>query len=99
MQDTLYPLSSKDVEAVGRSRANREIPQNMKYLLYASLIICLVGLYVAYAVNAMYGIAIMIVGCIALWVYNYDVDKRRKYLVKRLKREWLETERKNERAE
>lgn len=98
MQDTLYPLNSKDVEAVARSRANRDIPQNMRYLMYASLIICLVGLYVAYAVHALGGIGVMIAGCGVLWYYSSFVDKRRKFLTKRLKRDWREIEQKNERA-
>jgi hypothetical protein len=98
MQDTLYPLNSKDVEAVARSRANRDIPKNMRYLMYASLIICLAGLYVAYAVHAMYGIGVMIVGCIVLWVYSSFIDKRRKILTKRLKREWQEAEREDKRS-
>jgi membrane associated rhomboid family serine protease len=81
-------LDAKDIEAIGRSRSNRAIPQNMKYLMYVSLIICLVGIYVAYGVNAMYGIGIMVVGVILLWVYSSAADKKRKIMVKRLKREY-----------
>lgn len=91
-------LDSKDIEAIGRSRANRTISQNMKYLMYLSLIVCMAGIYVAYGVNAMYGIGIMVVGVILLWVYNSAADKKRKIMVRRLKREYRE-ELDNERSE
>ena len=90
MLEDLYPLTTKDIEAIGRSRANRIIPNNLKIWMYASLILCIVGLYCAYAVNAMAGIIIMIVGCVVLWAYSSSIDKKRKYIVKRLKREWRE---------
>lgn len=80
-------LDAKDIEAIGRSRANREISQNVKYLLYVSLILCVAGIYVALNV-AMYGFVIVVVGMVILWVYSSYVDKKRKALVKRLKREW-----------
>lgn len=91
-------LDAKDIEAIGRSRANRTISQNMKYLMYLSLIICMVGIYIAYGVNAIYGIGVMVVGVALLWVYSSSVDKKRKIMVNRLKREWRE-ELDNERAE
>ena len=83
-------LDAKDIEAIGRSRANRAIPQNVKYLMYLSLILCLAGIYVAYGVNALYGIVIMIVGVIILWAYSSYADKKRKVIVKKLKREYQE---------
>lgn len=92
MQDTLYPLSSKDVEAIGKSRVNQETPQNMKVLMYAGLIVCLAGIYMAYVVNAMWGIILMVVGCAVIWTYSHFMDKRRNKMVKQLKREWRELE-------
>jgi len=90
MQDTLYPLNFKDVEAIGRSRANRAISRNLKIWMWASLVVCMIGLYYAYVVNAMIGIIIMIGGCVSLFLYSNQVDKIRKIVVKRLKKEWQE---------
>lgn len=90
MQDTLYPLDSMDVEAIGRSRANREIPKNTKIWMYVGLVVFVVGLFYAYGVNATLGIVIMVVGIIVLWMYMSVVDKKRKFVMRRLKREWLE---------
>lgn len=89
-------LDAKDREAIGRSRANRDIPQNIKYLLYVSLILCVAGIYVALNV-AMYGFVIVIVGMAVLWYYSSVVEKRRKIMVKRVNQEWRE-EQDNERA-
>ena len=87
MQEDLYPLTSKDIEAISRSRTNRNIPKTMKYWLYASLAVCLIGLYYAYIKDLMVGVGIMVVGCVILMVYSNKVDKIRKVMVKRLKRE------------
>jgi len=88
MQEGLYPLNSKDVEAIGRSRVNRSVPQNMKYWMWASLVACLAGIYCAYTIDRVIGIVIMIVGSVALFVYSNNIDKKRKAMVRRLKREW-----------
>jgi len=80
----------KDIDAIGRSRASRNISINMKVWMYVSLVVCMVGLYYAYVVDAMIGIVIMVAGCISLFVYNNKVDKIRKVMVKKLKREWRE---------
>jgi len=90
MQDSLYPLSSKDVEAIGRSRANRSVPQNMKYCMWASMVACLAGIYCAYTIDKVIGIVIMIVGTAVLFVYSNNIDKKRKAMVRKLKREWRE---------
>ena len=87
MQDTLYPLSPKDIEAIGRSRVNRTLSQNMKIWMWASLIVCAIGI-IAYTVNVTVGIAVMIIGGIALFLYISAVDKNRKIIVRKLKREW-----------
>lgn len=90
MQGSLYPLSSKDVEAVGRSRVNRAVPQNMKYWMWASMAACLIGIYCAYTIDKVIGIVIMIIGSVALFVYSKNIDKKRKAMVRRLRREWKE---------
>ena len=87
MQDTLYPLSPKDVEAIGRSRVNRTASRNMKIWMWASLIVCAIGI-IAYTVNGIIGIAIMILGVIGFFLYSSAVDKNRKIMVRKLKREW-----------
>jgi len=91
MQESLYPLSSKDVEAIGRSRVNRTVSRNMKIWMWASLIACIIGMFYAYSINVTVGIAVMIIGCIALFLYSSAVDKKRKIMVRKLKREQKET--------
>ena len=88
MQDTLYPLSPKDIEAIGRARVNRTVSQNMKIWMWASLIVCVIGMFFAYTINVTAGIAVMIIGCIALFLYGSAIDKNRKIMVRKLKREW-----------
>lgn len=88
MQEGLYPLSSKDVEAVGRSRVNRSLSRNMKIWMWVSLLICAVGVYYAYVIDTRTGMIIMVVGLVSLFVYNNKVDKIRKAVVRQLRREW-----------
>lgn len=90
MQDSLYPLSSKDIEAIGRSRTNRTVSQNMKIWMWGSVVACLVGIYYAYTINVTVGIVIMIIGSVVLFAYSNDMDKKRKAMVRKLKREWRE---------
>ena len=66
MQDTLYPLSPKDIEAIGRARVNRTASQNMKIWMWASMIVCVAGIVYGYSVNVVAGTAVMIAGCISL---------------------------------
>jgi len=58
--------------------------------MWGSLAVCLIGMFYAYTINVTVGIAVMIAGCIALFLYSSAVDKKRKAMVRRLKREWRE---------
>ncbi|MDD4876767.1 MAG: hypothetical protein PHQ86_06550 [Dehalococcoidales bacterium] len=81
---------SKDIEAIGRSRAGRNLSTNMKAWMYVNLVVCMVGLYFMFVVSTMIGLAIAIAGCASLFMYSNKVDKIRKIMVKRLKREYRE---------
>ena len=91
MQDGLYPLTVKDIEAIGRARVSRTIPSNIKIWVYVSMALFMVGLGVTYVTgNTIAGMAIMIAGVAVLWGYTSNVDKKRKSLVRELKKEWKE---------
>jgi len=83
-------LNANDIEAIGRSRAGRNLSTNMKVWMYANLVICMVGFYFMFAISTMIGLAIAIAGCASLFMYSNRIDKTRKILVKKLKREWRE---------
>lgn len=90
MQDSLYPLGVKDIEAIGKSRVNRSISKNLRIWMYASLVVFAIGLFCAYTISVMPGMMVMIVGMVVLLVYTNTVDKTRKAMVKKLKLEWQE---------
>jgi len=90
MQESLYPLNSKDVEAIGRSRVNRTLSQNMKIWMWASMIVCISGIVYGYNASVMVGTVVMILGCISFFLYGSAVDKKRKAMARRLMREWRE---------
>lgn len=88
---SLYPLSSKDIEAIGRSRANIKMPQTVKYWLYGGMGICIAALgYGALGGNNWVVICALAVGAIAAWYSSLLAGKVRSKVVKELKAEWRE---------
>lgn len=89
MQKSLYPLNAKDVEAIGRARATRSLPQNIKWWLYGGLGVCMAGfIYGAMGGKDWVVIGIIAVGALGAWYSTMLVDKIRKGVVSHLKKEW-----------
>ncbi len=89
----LYPLDSKDIEAIAKSRSNRTMPQNIKYWMYGGLVAVFIGfVYGAFGTGGMLALAIMAGGVISAWYATSLADKRRKYMAGILKQEWREIE-------
>ena len=81
-------LDAKDVEAIGKSRANRSLSQNIKYLLYGGSIVCFGGAIYWIMGGGTVGLGIAFVGMVGVLVGSHLADKWRKVIVTQLKREW-----------
>jgi len=95
IQDSLYPLSAKDIEAVGKSRVYRDLPQNVKWWLYGGLITCMAGfLYGAMIGSGWIVVGVLAVGAVCVWYSTTLSDKIRGKVVRRLKLDWIEEQNK-----
>lgn len=82
-------LDSKDIEAIGRSRANRSIPKNIKNWLYGGIIVMALGfIYWSFAKGGILALGLMGVGIIAIIYANNLADKWRKNIVNQIMQEW-----------
>lgn len=82
-------LDAKDVEAIGRARANRTIPSKIKYTLYSGVVLTVIGiLYWLFTTSLIPSAVITVVGLVVMWYGVGMSDKRRKKIVRGLKDEW-----------
>ncbi len=85
----LYPLGGKDIEAIGKARANRSLPQNVKNWMYGGIAVAFGGIiYWMFASGGWISIGIMAVGAVLVWYASTLSDKWRKKVITELKRQW-----------
>lgn len=98
MQDRLYPLSAKDIEAIGRSRASRSMPQNVKWWMYGGFGVCVGGfIYGTMGANMWFVIGIVGAGVACVWYSSVLVDRIRKIIIDQLKQDWRDEQGKESR--
>ena len=89
----LYPLSSRDVEAIGRTRASRHLPQNIKYYLYGGFgLIIEAFLYGTFGGKLLPMMGMLVVGGVLVYYSTTLADKFRKQYIRRLKEDWQDEE-------
>jgi len=89
MQDRLYPLSTKDIEAIGKSRASRSLPQNVNWWLYGGAILCIGGFsYSAMGGNIWFVMGMVVAGAVGVCYSAILLDRIRKNIIRQLKQDW-----------
>ena len=79
-------LDERDIEAIGKSRANRDIPKDIKYWLYGGAITGgLAALVLVFYSANWYVFGIGLLGAAACWYGTKQADKWRRNIISKLR--------------
>ncbi len=95
----LYPLNQKDVEAVAKSRINREEGSKPTVFVVLAMVFVIAGIFVAQQIadSQWIGWGISAVGAVIFILYWRSLSKKQNYYKSVLLSEWAEEQRRSQR--
>ncbi len=97
MQDSLFPIGIKDVEAIAKTRANRTLPKDIQYYMYIGIVVSVIGVVICFWEKILVGACIALVGLVLLWLGTIKASNRRNKIARQYKQDWREAQTKESR--